>query len=258
MTDDIHFHNCYLNLYKELMKGKIRNNDDALILAYECAIRKVYKELNTIFPYNAKILTSAQINSCEIQKITNAGLDVLLENYLDDYTSESEPTSIKNTYLFLNGLDLDYPFLESQRLDIYPDFIAMYYSEQESQDNEILNNRYSQLNLRRMQTKKKLSNIDKLGWTNDYSQDFKQFLKLFPDVLEASSKNKRCSNIEKIVNMFFVYDRITFFNDAYKDIIELPYDDSKIKSDRTLENWVKKIKEAIDTYDDYYYPFMKN
>lgn len=258
MENNTEFHKCYNTLYDELLNGEVRNNDDARILAYECAVRKVYKELNTIFPHNAKVLNDSQIDSKEIQSISNAGLNVLFHDNAKYFEYETQETTVMDdTYLCMNNLDFDYPFLQPQGLDIYPEPINISESELERQAHEDSQVEYSKLNLAQKGSKKILSNIDKLGWTNDGSQDFKMFLKLFPDALEASSFQKKINNVQKIVNMFYVYDEVIFFNKTSKEIIELP-NDSKMVNDKTLRNWVQVIQKAIDTYCDYYFPSRKN
>jgi hypothetical protein len=245
-------HDCYQTLFDELITGQVRANDDLRILIYECAIRYVTNELNELIPLNGNKLSNEQLQSNEINKIKHSGLNVVYhhEDFFYDY--ETGPTELfPDKYLFID-ISLNYPFLKSIDSTKIPEPLMNILSEPDTSDVV-----HSKLNINQLEGNRPWLNGEVLGWTNDGSEDFKTFLKLFPDVLEANSNQKRVKNSQKIVNMFYAYDQHIFFNKKINEI-ELLFIPDDLKqptpTTNTISNWIETIQQSIDTYRDYYIP----
>lgn len=244
--------NCYKTLYTELLTGEIRANDDFRILQYECAIRSVVPELNVIIQADPSKIIKIQN---EIKIIKRAGIDVCDEyehknDYFNSNTGEHELEEWIEEYIWLDGLYLDYPFLKPIKNYTHP--IYGEYEEDKVHDEfaALTDKPVSKLNI--PISKSQRTCIDPynglFGSIYDSSIDLKIFLKQFPSVLDADKKDLN-NNIERIIDMFYVYDQCTFFNKAIKNITPLY---NLNQSESTMRKWIKRISLLTKTYKKYH------
>ena len=190
MADELD--NCYISLYDELLNGEIRANDDFRILQYECAIRSVISELNTIInaePDKPELVENA------IKIIEKAGLNVVEEyEHFDTYYDEESDEHIQREwtqkYIWLDELYLDYPFLDKVKYYNHPIYDSL---EDNNEENDCFNKpgNPSKLNIpisKSGRNKLHLQHRGLLEGIYDRTVDIKSFLKQFLSVLDADKK----------------------------------------------------------------------
>lgn len=252
IDEDNTIHNCYKTLYAELLESELRAQDDFRILRYECAIRSVIPELNTII--NAKP-DKPELVSDAIKIIEKAGLNVVAEyehvdNYYDKESGEYIQREWTQKYIWLDGLYLDYPFLD--KVNYYDHPIYDFSDDDYDREDDYLNlyPAPSKLNIpisKSTRTHLHLQHRGLLEGIYNEAVDTKIFLKAFPSVLDADKKNIK-DNIEKIIDMFYVYDERIILNTPIKHITPI-YNDEQ--SERSIGDWITKIKQSISNYKKY-------
>lgn len=252
INEDDSIHNCYSTLFEELLNGEIRVNDDFRILQYECAIRKVVHELNIIINANPLKPNLVKESLLEVYK---AGICTYEEHpysstYLNEDTMNYEHEEGIQRFIWLDALYLDYPFLDDVKDYEHP-LLSEDYDDYDYESDPLGINppEPSKLNKPSRNSKRVQLSVKKglFGWINDGSIDIKTFLKYFPSVLEKEKKD-RINNIEKIIDMFYVYDQYTFLNEPIGEITPIY---NELQSNRTKRDWIKKIEYLISTYQDY-------
>lgn len=251
---DDNLHNCYKTLYDELLNGEMRANDDFRILQYECAIRSVVKELNIIInanPIKPKLIKETLL------AVDKAGISTYDEHHYEntnynEATDEIEHEEYTERFIWLERLYLDYPFLDNVKHYDHP----IYYDERyddydyELDPLELKPRKPSKLNIQERNSGRKHLNVKKAGfcaWIDDGSIDIKNFLKLLPSILDADKQDIK-KNIERTIDMFYVYDQYTFFGEKVEAITP-PYNENQSISMK--RKWIKRISKLIGTYGDY-------
>jgi len=230
----------YMNLYDDLIDGKIRNNDDIRILKYECAIRKCQEELNQIIPFNGCPLK--ETNKELVMAIEKCGIPVLTQKIYDDEEID---------FIELSQLELDYSFFK--KIEISDDYNEYLQDKLLGTPSTLKKNIIESVStLKKNIIKSGRVNLIKVNPSftiNSDTKDIKGFLDTyFSDVLAAKTIDTRKDNIEKIVDMFLYYDQIQYYGKTknYNFIFQ-----QKKRDKRTLNKWFKKISEAISSYQTY-------